>query len=223
MKALIKFHFYYLFNKQTLGLLIASILLSTFSFYANITSSPYLTISEEINIYFQTSLAITKIILAFLMIIIYTLAMYKDHDFYIYYLIPIKRSKYIGCKLLLLFFMSMIIFMILFGIYLLVGFIFNKYFYYQDIFIEAFFTVLLISLNNGLYGMLLMQLINNIFVIFIPFGFVMISSNLNFEGFEKVLAFIIPSEYYGIGYLLWLFIILNVINLSFYCHRDLNY
>lgn len=220
MKNLIKFHFFYLFSKQTIIFIIIALLLSSISFAGNLTSSKFLTINEEINIYFETSLAISKIILSFLIISLYTLSMMKDNDFYIYYLTQVRKRDYIISKLFLLFIISNFLFIKIFSIFLLIGFIGNSNFYFQNDFIVDFFYVLLISMINGLYGMLLMQIFQNIFVVFIPFIFVIISENLENS---YILSLIIPVNYYGIGYLILMSILLQYINYKYYCFRDLNY
>lgn len=219
MKNLIKFHFFYLFNKQTIIILIIALLLCSISFYGNIVSSKFLLVEEEINIYFSTSVAISKIIISFIVIFLYTTSMTKDNDFYIYYLTNTNRKNYILTKLLTLHIINFVIFSTIFLLFLLIGFIANKYFYFQITFIENFINIYLISIINGLYGMLLMQTFNNIFVIYIPFLFVIISENIN----ESIFSLIIPSDYFGVIYLIWLSIILHCINYQLYINRDLNY
>lgn len=219
MKKLIKLHFFYLINKKTLIILIISLLLCSLSFFSNIANSKFLTPEAEIDIYYRTSLAISKIIIAFIIITLYTFSMIKDNDFYINYLIGITRKKYLISKLLLLLLISIGIAFIIFSFFLLVGFLGNKYFYFQFSFMIGFLEILLISIINGLYGMLLMQIFKNIFVIFIPFLFVILSEDIS----NSFLSLLIPTNYFGIGYLLWLIIILNLFNLQYYCYRDLNF
>ena len=185
----------------------------------------------NIYIYFQNTFFYSKLIIAFITIYLFSNSISKKGDFIHYTLrmfnynrCSILISKIIACSLITLF-LSVFSFIAFLSVGLLIdGFRLN-----MD-YLVAFSNIFLASIVFGTISLLLMQLINNYFVIIvICVLFLLVSGIENNNIFVNIIVFIIPKvdEYgftqYGSLHLLWLYITYSVLSYFVYQNRDLNY
>lgn len=224
---LVKCHFYYLVNKNSLIILITSIVLIcinyiSYSFYEDFSINLHELLSE----YLTNSIFITKILIPFISIFIFANCISNDNYSY-FILTNTKRGKYIISKIILNIILSLIIILILLILFLIIGIIFIKGFYFRIDYLINFLNIFFICIIYGMYSMILMQLVNNNLVIFIIFSILIFSINQEYEINLILLifpnGFLVNNTLLNYLHLLWLSLILFLVNIKVYEKKDLNY
>ena len=229
---LIKCHLAYLLSKSNIIIMIVISMILIIMYLSNSISSDYLTVKENVNNYYEASIAITKIIYCvmanFMMANFYAF----KNDAYLALLIVagVKRQTYFLTKLISLFISLLVVIFILWIWWMLFGFIFIKGFVYEDRFIYAFLTIYFNSLIYSLYSCILVIITNNMFTFLIPSIASIFTSSLvqNSKGtLTKVLLLVIPAStkdhiypFYGYGIEIVHIIILTLIACLIYTKTD---
>ena len=225
MMNLIKCHFAYLLNKVTLFILPSVNIIMIISLITNIGDE----YSDNFNSYYFSSIVMVKICFCFISIFLFSISIYKQNDYYAYYILTsnVSRIKYITSKIILITGTVLINFVFLFIIFLLIGFLLQDYFYFQIIFLYGFIETCLIVFIYGLYGMLLMQITQNLFTIIFPYIFMILTSDLGDSLIETLLMMIFPNtrdvDIINLIHLIWLTCLLIVSNIIIFCKKDLHY
>lgn len=178
--------------------------------------------SQIMNEYFLNGCFLYRMLLTFIAIFLFANSIFPHNDFYGYFILTnMKRKRYIITKIIANMFVIVGLSVFIYILYLFIGFIKIKGFYWQLSTFLTFITLTIIALIYGLYAFLLMQGLNNQFVIIITFGLVIISNNLDYKSY---LLLVLPNDnHYGIFHLFWLLIVLIIINVKIYLDKDLNY
>lgn len=234
VRNLVKCHFSYIVNKATLVIiaitLIISILSNLFSLYS---LNPNLGIIENNQLYFLNSFLILKLVLIFLAIFLFSYSFYSKSDQYVMLIVTsnISRKKYFITKVIVLItFLSGYIYLEYF-IFLLVGAIFYRSFYFNINHLIAYGNLLLSVIYFGLLGQTFILLLNNLYTMIIPFILMNIGSIINEEN-EKIMIsiynYLVPTLtensdfYYGYLHLVGLLMIIFMMNLFIYERKDLS-
>ena len=225
MRNLFKCHFAYLLNKPTIYILCLANCFIIMNFVSNIDNE-----TRTIWSYYYSSLVIVKICFVFITIYIMSLSINRRNDYYAYYILTcnISRNKYIISKILLIIYIVFTNMILMFILFLLIGFLFQKNFYFNKVYFWGLLEVFFIVIIYGLYGMLLMQLFQNQLTVIIPIVLLIVTNDLRANDiFKAIILFMFPNnrEYETIYLinLMWLFWTLFIINISFYHNKDLNY
>lgn len=226
MRNLCECHFAYLLNRKSIFIFIIANVFVILYYIANVDDFPTLNFEN----YYQTSLIMIKVSFSFITIYLMAVSIYKQNDYYVYYLLTsnVNRKNYIASKLVLIMFIILVDFCLLFITFLGVGFIFNKGFYFNQLFIWGFIGTYLIVVIYGLYAMILMQFFQNIFIIAIPFMLLIITNDMDLDSdFSRIINVFLPVmtsfSFYKCFNLVWLFSMLFYFNIKVYCYKDLNY
>lgn len=226
MRNLFKCHFAYLLNRKSILIFIIVNAFVILYFYSNKDCQP----TSNFENYYQTAIIMIKVSFSFITIYLLAISIYKQNDYYIFYLLTsnISRSQYIISKLLLILFIVFIDFCLLLIAFLYIGFLFNPGFYFKAMFLWGFLATYFIVIIYGLYAMLLMQLFQNFFVIVIPFMLLIMTNDIDLENtLANLIVIIFPVlrsfNFYHCLNLLWLIFMLVYLNIKIYCYKDLNY
>lgn len=223
MRKLIKCHFYYLFNKVNIFIIIVSIVFSIGFLVVNAISLDD-RISNNFKGYefYNNCFQIIKIVLSFDSIFIFGYSFCLNNDYYRVIIInnQIKRIKYFISKVIVLFFVIFIIYFILFLSLLIISISFNLYL--DNNMIYSFFTLFIFCLFYSNFTITLILLINNIYIIFIPFFISFVNINDSFN----IIKFIIPILHDNLFilnpiYYILILIFLFLINLIIWNNKDL--
>lgn len=234
VKILIKCHFSYIVNKATIIIIAIVLFISLLSNILSIYSlNSNLGIIESNQLYFLNSFLVLKIVLIFLAIFLFSYSFYSKSDQYVMLIVTsnVSRKQYFITKVsVLVTFLSVYLYLQYF-IFLLVGIIFHRGFYFNMDHLIAYLNLLISVIYFGLLGQTFILLINNLYIMIIPFILMNIGSIINEDSDNKLFSiynYLFPTLtekndfYYGYLHLVGLLVIIFLLNLFIYERKDLS-
>lgn len=235
MKQLYKCHFNYLFSKTTIITVIIILLFILTGYLLSIDifdNEIYNSFNEVIN-YELTVQFITKFLVLILTVFTYSYHFLPKNDQYSILIISsnVSKTRYLTSKIIVLLGFIFFNVLILNVFFFFFGAIFIKQFYFDWSYIIMFINIYLVCIAYGLYSILLVQLLKNVFSSIISFALMLIGeilleqSNKNIAHFFVLLFPNISTGdiyfYYGYSHLFIIIIILFMCNIYIYNKRDL--
>lgn len=202
MISLIKLHRKYLFNKINLiiiGLIILlAVVLSTILINPSLNKVDSWILRQSLfSNYKQTYLMFVKIIMILLSCYLFTIHFSKNNDEYkVLLLTIISKRKYFFTKIVTIILLDIIVLMILFTNYILIGRIWNNWFIVKIDIIILFIKILLLSIIYGLISLSLITTFKNIYSLLLSFSLFFFSEILiDFEDNKivELVSLLIPT------------------------------
>ena len=196
---LIKLHYNYLFSKKNLIIIIISFtLLQLINIYCwlsnvNLAASP----EQIIDITWETIFTFEKILLVNSSIFLMGSFFIQENDDYYVLFVSQNTSKYrfVISKVATLTIFILFYNLISFVIFILFGYIFNRYFVFKAIYLISFIVILLLSLIYGFLSIIIVKLFSSSLSVIITL-FISLMSDLFID--INILNLIIPS--YTLGF-----------------------
>lgn len=210
---MIKIHLYYLFNKLIIAIILITNLMILFSLLVN---------DKNMYSYLDNVYPFLKIISVLISIFIYCYSMSEARDYYFYFYVgSISRVKYLFTKLICLLIINFVIILMFYLLFLFVSrMVIDEYYYFRTIHIR-FITIFILSNVYGMIAFIMIMLVNNQFIMLIPFGLFILGDNL--EGFSSILLNDKINSDFLIIYGIIILVIYWLIALIIYKFKDINY
>ncbi len=233
MSKLIRCHLDFLFNRTTVLIFFLILLFSLGgNLYAVFTINPQYGYLENNLYYSQNTFFILKLLTNFSAIFVFAYAFLRKNDQYgaLFLVRGVSRSKYFLTKIIALSFFVFLFLYFEISIYIIVGFLFQDSFFLQIDFLISFFNLLLQNLYYGLLGLLLVQFLNNIYAMIIPFFILVFGQIFNEEQgrLTEIYAFFFATfvndkmEFVlGSYHIILMIILFLAFNLLVYLNKDL--
>lgn len=234
MIRLLRCHFNYLLNRAILLVFFIVLLLTLGGdLYAALSCKALTSFRENNLYYFQNVFFIVGFLSNFAAVFVFIHSFLSKNDQYVALLLTRGSSRltYFLSKLLLLFLFLFVFLYLLFCLFLLSGFLFVRGFALRREYLSAYFSLYLQNLYLGLFGLLVGQILKNIYAVIIPFFLYNLGSMINEENSRagELYNFFIPGFradtpelFLGVWHILLMAIILSVANLLIYLEKDLN-
>lgn len=234
MKQLIKCHYNYLITKTTIitvSLILILIILG-YILAIDIFDNEVINSLHKTSNYLSPSLFITKFLIIILVVFTFSYNFLPKNDQYVFLIVTagIKKNQYIISKMILLFFFMLINIIVLCVFFFFFGAVFIDDFRFNISYLMAFVNLFILVLIYGLYSILLVQIIRNIFSPMISFALMLIGE-MTFEQanncLSKTFYLFFPSLplndsfYYGYSHVFLLVFILLTLNVYVFNHKDL--
>lgn len=184
--------------------------------------------------YFSSSFFITKMIGIFLSCFLLSYCFLKKNDEYSVILLTsgVEKSKSFISKILIIYIIIFLYYFIVFLFFVLIGYTFTNKFVFSQIYLTSYIRLYVLSFYYGMVSLVLVQIINNIYVIIMTFSIFLVGSIINEEVKENSLKVLYNiffpnfsgddrNIYLGDYYLLFLCLLIIIINLFIYVKKDL--
>ena len=210
---MIKIHLYYLFNKLIIAIILITNLMILFSLLVN---------DKNMYSYLDNVYPFLKIISVLIYIFIYCYSMSESRDYYFYFYVgSISRVKYLFTKLISLLIINFVIILMFYLLFLFVSrMVIDEYYYFRTIHIR-FITIFILNNVYGMIAFIMIMLVNNQFIMLIPFGLFILGDNL--ESFSSILLNDKINSDFLIIYGIIILVIYWLIALIIYKFKDINY
>jgi len=232
MIRLLRCHFNYLLNRATLIVFFIVLLLALGgNLYADLYGTSLTGFRENNRYYFQNVFFIVSFLINFIAIFVFIHSFLPKNEYAPLLLTRCSRTSYFLSKLFVLSLFLLVFLYLLFCLFLLSGFIFVRGFSLSFTYIDSFFKLYLQNLYFGLFGLVVGQILNNIYAVLIPFFLYNLSSMINEEinrAVEVYNFFIpgfradVPELLLGGLHILFMIVILILTNLLLFLEKDLN-
>lgn len=213
MFRMIKIHFYYLFNKMMIYIVLITCLIVILS----------LLLSEKNMLsYLDNVYPLIKIITVLVGIFIYSYSISDARDYYFYFYVgEVSRVKYMFTKLISIFVLNLFIILIVYLLFLVFSNVMIDDYYYFSLIHLRFIMVLILSNVYGLMSFIIILLINNQFLMLIPFGLFILGDNL--DNFSFILLNDKTTSDNIFIYGIILLVIYWQLAIIIYKYKDINY
>lgn len=233
MKKYLKFHLVYFLNRMVV---LTAVAVSIFTLIVFVTIAIINKNNNYYNdVYFDSTLLFLKIITISLACFLFGESFWIDKDQYRFFLIDSRKKRfiYILTKILTIMFVLLIFYLIDVMFLLGVGILFKNDFSVNINQINSYMWVYCIGILYGMYSSLLTIIIQNSFMMMIPFLLFLTMEGLtsfNNESLVSITSILLPNIHndkgiyllpYGIVHILVLSIIILTINVFIYYMKDL--
>lgn len=188
MKNLIICHINYLVNKTTIIIFFLFFVITIINNIVGINSINKISYHECNYNYFLNSYFITKILGLFLTIFLFSYSFLTKQDQYSHLIISssVSRGKYLVSKIISICIILLIFLIVEMFIYVIVGYLgYSNFLLFND-FCLSFLYLFMLMIYYGLITLLMTKILDNIFVVIIPFAIINIGMVMNQENNKTV-------------------------------------